>query len=130
MEKIVSIRSLDDFEFPDDDDYEGYEVVTDKQRILFGISNQSGCCENWGHVASEDNLEQFVGADLLEITKTDEGFETTKLGVGDVYDGGAVFVTFKTSNGPLQFAVYNSHNGYYGHNVRFESEQLKFEECV
>ena len=30
-----------------------------------------------------------------------------------------MFVNINTSNGLLQFAAYNNHNGYYGHNAYF-----------
>jgi len=31
--------------------------------------------------------------------------------------GGICFVDFITTNGTFQLAVYNSHNGYYGHGI-------------
>ena len=40
-----------------------------------------------------------------------------------------MFLTFKTSNGTLQFAVYNDHNGYYGHQalIRINDEIVESE---
>jgi hypothetical protein len=131
VEEIKSIESLDSFEFPGEqkgysDHYEGWKIVTDSQTILFGITNQQGCCESWGHVCSEDNPQDFVGAEITDIFITDDGLETTKVKVSEVYDGGVVFVTLNTNKGKLQFAVYNEHNGYYGHDVRLESTQTKY----
>ena len=131
MEIIRSIKSLDDFKLKlaqsdYESSYEGFEIVTDRQRILFGISNQNCCCESWGHLSSEDNLDYFVGSALLGIKQTDEALKTH-----DVLDeAGVIFVTFDTSKGPLQFAVYNAHNGYYGHAVRLVSEQLQIDDTV
>jgi hypothetical protein len=34
------------------------------------------------------------------------------------------FITFETSNGTLQLAVYNEHNGYYGHNCYIKSNLM------
>ena len=38
-----------------------------------------------------------------------------------------MFINIETSKGTLQFAVYNCHNGYYGHAVKVISEQLNVE---
>ena len=36
----------------------------------------------------------------------------------DIYEtGGIQFVTFNTDRGAFQLAVYNAHNGYYGHEI-------------
>jgi hypothetical protein len=139
-EQIKSIESLDSFTFPGDtpdgyNSYEGWKIVTscynqEVQTIVFGVGNQSSCCESWGHTCSEDNPQDFVGADLYSVFVTDEGMESTKVKVGDVYDGGAVFVTLNTSKGKLQFAVYNAHNGYYGHQVKLVSSQTKYDGWV
>lgn len=134
METIQSVKNLDSFTLRKGneihpDTYEGFEIVTNKQRILFGVSNQSSCCESWGHISSEDDLEQFVGAELIEVTRTDTALNTVKL-PEYIDEGGMIFVTFVTSKGPLQFVVYNAHNGYYGHSARLESEQLKIEQYI
>lgn len=134
-EIIQSIEDLDNFEFPKDTNsyrpsYEGFKVVTNKQEILFGIDNISGCCESWGHIASNDNLAEFVGAELLGVTETDTALVTHEV-LKDLYSGGSVFITLQTSRGPLQFAVYNAHNGYYGHSVRLQCNSVDLGEmCV
>lgn len=134
MEKIISISDERNFKIPDGDkwqDYEGFIIETDKQKIYVGISNHSGCCESWGHVHSEDSLEQFVGAGLKSIAVIDTDRNAKALErIGDVYDGGMMFVNFETSEGLFQLAVYNSHNGYYGHQAKVHSEQLKHEEYL
>ena len=37
------------------------------------------------------------------------------------------FIDINTSVGKLQFAIYNTHNGYYGHEVEIKSTQLTHE---
>lgn len=138
-ETILSIEDLADFEeettdtswgkeLTNTESLEGFIIKTDKQTIRFGISNQSGCCESWGHTSSEEDPSTFVGANLFDISVTDEALKTVK--IEDIYEGGAVFINFATDRGILQFAVYNSHNGYYGHKVIFRSEQLNLDTGV
>lgn len=107
--------------------FEGYLVKTNKQTIAIGISNQESCCESWGHIQSDDDLSEFIGAELLEITKTDTALNTTMAKqVDGLYldEGGLMFITFKTNKGQFQLAVYNEHNGYYGHTAFIVSNQL------
>lgn len=104
---------------------EGYKIKTGEHEILVLIDDGQSCCENAGYFATEDNLSEFVGAELLEMNLTDtelkagvlkdHGFEYES---EHGFDGGGIqFVTFKTSKGDFQLAVYNSHNGYYGHGI-------------
>lgn len=99
-----------------DDQWEGFEVVTDKRTIRVCISNDQCCCESWGHLASDDDLAQFVGAKLLEVRAVDTALNT-KTNPGDIDEGDVNFVDFLTDRGKFQLAVYDSHNGYYGHSV-------------
>ena len=100
---------------------DGYEVLTDKHRYQVLIDNGQSCCEDWGYLTSEDDLELFVGAQLLEVRLTDTELRNTTLNEGLRewgFDGGGVqFVDFVTDRGVFQLAVYNSHNGYYGHGI-------------
>ena len=50
----------------------------------------------------------------------------------NIYQGGVVFINV---NGPdldqIQFAVYNSHNGYYGHEVKFVvDDKVEYDDCL
>lgn len=105
--------------------YDGYEVVTTEQTIQILIDNGQSCCEEWGYLASDDNLNQFVGASLLDLTVVDEGLNERMVGRSDdLEDGGIVFVNLKTDRGVLQLACYNAHNGYYGHEVHIISREM------
>ena len=126
--KITSIESFDDTGGKDlglgeGTSYEGYKIKTTTKEFVIGISNGSSCCESWGHITSEDNLNKFIGAEILNyrcINSADYNeIELTRKNAGeyvDVYD--CAFIDFNTDRGVLQFAVYTSHNGYYGHHMQ------------
>ena len=40
----------------------------------------------------------------------------------DLDAGSAMFINVETTRGLLQFAAYNEHNGYYGHEVKLVSK--------
>lgn len=90
--------------------------------VKIGISNEQSCCEQWGYVTSEDNLSDFIGAQLFDVRIVDDALLThnIKEWSGDFGDCG-MFINLITSNGTLQFVMYNEHNGYYGHAVSVQS---------
>lgn len=103
---------------------DGYKISTADHTIRVLISSNQQCCESWGYFASEDDLSAFVGAALQEIRLTDtalkqEVVEASCYGDEHRYEdgGGVQFVDFVTSQGTFQLAVYNAHNGYYGHPI-------------
>lgn len=104
--------------------YDGYQVITDKQTIKFGISNGQACCETWGYLATNDDLSDFDGAVLRSINIVDELLNVKKFEELELYEPDTFFVNFETDKGTMQFVAYNSHNGYYGHEVVIISDQL------
>lgn len=114
----------------------GYAITTNKQVIKLLIDDDQQCCENFGYFMSEDDFSDFAGAELLDIkvtgTELKEGLlEKHDLDINDRwFEGGVMFVDLVTSKGTLQFVAYNEHNGYYGHEAKVISEQLKHEECL
>jgi len=99
---------------------DGYKVETDKHIFYVLISNDQTCCETWGYMTSEDDLSYFVGAELLEVKVTDTALNQkilTKIDDEYIDTNQVQFVDFKTSKGTFQLAVYNSHNGFYGHKI-------------
>ena len=98
--------------------YDGYKVSGTKEDIYLLIDNGQSCCEDWGYFSTEDDTSQFIGAEILGIELTDTSLKTEPIEQIKYLDcGGVQFVTFKTSKGIFQLAVYNAHNGYYGHGV-------------
>lgn len=129
MEKILKIEEVFDFEYNDPDSwsssYDGFKIITDAQEILILVSNGQSCCESWGNIVSEDNLEEFIGSNLSSVKVVDTGINEKMIEAGQSLDAGEImFVNLETSNGTLQFAVYNSHNGYYGHTGIVKSTQI------
>ena len=110
---------------------DGYKITTNIQEILVLINNYQSCCESWGYLTSLDNLTDFDGSELLNIELVDIELNSIvyeELQENMVSQNEAMFVNFHTSNGKFQMVVYNSHNGYYGHNVYLISNQLKHKE--
>ena len=120
-ERIIRIE--EDVTFSDDLClYDGFFVVTDQQTIKVGISNYTTCCERWGYFLTNDDLSEFIGAELLEVKLVDKCLSVSK--APEIYEGDVMFVNFETSKGTLQFVAYNEHNGYYGHDAVVLSKQL------
>lgn len=100
--------------------YDGYRIKTEEHEFNILISNEQNCCEEWGYFYLNDNEQDFVGANLLHINLTDTMLNKKKYEDEIPYgldSGGIQFVDFETDKGVLQFAVYNGHNGYYGHSI-------------
>lgn len=132
MEKIISILegtfSLNEEQYYS---YDGFTIITDKQTIQLGISNDQCCCESFGYLMSEDDIQSFLGAELKSIIKVDQGLNEKCIEAGSNLDlGGAMFVNLETSKGLLQFVAYNGHNGYYGHEAVVISTQLNLSESL
>ena len=99
---------------------DGYKVETENHIFHVLIDNGQCCCENWGHMTSEDDLSYYVGAELLEVNVTDIALNQkvlTQMNEDYIDNREIQFVDFKTNLGTFQLAVYNSHNGYYGHGI-------------
>lgn len=47
-----------------------------------------------------------------------------------IEEGDFVFINLETNKGTLQFVLYNSHNGYYGHCSSITSTQLTLEKTL
>lgn len=133
METIKSIKEVYNFKVKGDtySAYDGYEVVTYQQTILVGISNSQSCCESWGYLSSNDDLQQFEGATLLSVEVTGPDLDTKNVLLRDgVNEDACMFVTFVTDVGPFQLVAYNEHNGYYGHDAVVISRDLNHSECL
>lgn len=101
--------------------FDGYEIKTENATYRILIENEQNCCESWGYFSSDDNFDDYIGKELVDVSLTDTALNKEKLNDSGWYDGdegGIQFVDFKFSDGSvLQFAVYNAHNGYYGHSI-------------
>jgi len=135
MEKILKIEEITEGE-EYLDGKSGYAITTDKQVVKLLIDNYQSCCESWGYFMTEDNVDEFIGADLIDISLTDTALNTKKLEEHNLDPNdkwvktGIMFVNLNTSKGLLQFVAYNVHNGYYGHEAYVYSEQLNHSEWL
>lgn len=112
---------------------EGFRVRTDQHELLVLIDDSQWCCESWGYIHSTDDLQEFIGAELSTIRLTDTALNATIIdrhGQGEYgFDGGGIqFIDLDTSKGKLQLAVYNAHNGYYGHGIVVALDELPLAE--
>lgn len=115
--------------------YDGYKLTTSEHEYYLLIDNGQCCCEEWGYFASNDDEQRFVGKELVSVEVTDVGLKTknveeyTKYGLDQ---DGIQFVNFKTADADtLQIAVYNSHNGYYGHDILFiKDDKTIIDDCL
>lgn len=132
MEKILRIEETN-FKKTADDwcAYEGWQIVTSEQTIKIGISDGQSCRESFGCIITNDETSEFVGAELKAIALVDEALNRKEIEELEyLAAGGVMFVNIETSEGLLQFAAYNAHNGYYGHEAVLISKQLNEEQSL
>ena len=132
MKELIESIQEGSFSLGKYDNYDGFIIKTNLQEIKVGIENGQSCCEQWGYLTSEDSddLDSFIGGELLSITSTDSTLMSTtldKLSTEGIDIDSAVFITFETTKGTFQITAYNEHNGYYGHDVKVLSNQLNLE---
>ena len=106
----------------------GFEIETDKEKIYLLIDADYQCNEDFGYICSEESedFEAYYGCEIVSIEFIDDGDYNPNVQIemiksmqsyADVLDCAFINVKFKQST--LQFAVYNKHNGCYGHCVEF-----------
>lgn len=119
IEPIISITELEG----DSGRYNGWEVKTARYTYKVKINNRQRCCESWGYFSTPDDVQFFVGATLMDVKIVDAVLNVKSLEQREnewswtVEEEACMFVNFDTTRGVLQLAVYNMHNGYYGHRV-------------
>lgn len=123
------------------ENWQGWEVETDQQIIRVMIGNDHDCCEVWGYFATNDDVKDYIGTLLRGIAVVDDRLNVEYNTPGELesweYDDpdegrgtSTFFVNFETDRGVFQLAVYNNHNGYYGHKVKLASAQFTEESKV
>lgn len=132
VEIITSIQAITDYKVPGEESHwscwDGYKIITDMQEIFVAVDNSQSCCEDFGYFSSFEDPSEFIGAAYLGIELVDTALNVKKFNEEHEYgfdEGDVMFVNIKTSSGLFQVAVYNSHNGYYGHTAIVKSNELK-----
>lgn len=120
MSKILNIEFVYDVNFNNDDYpcYDGFRIETEDEEIYFVINNFQLCCENWGtYLYTPEDLKEYIGADYLGYDEKSCEEVENSLEEKYVESDEICFLNIHTSKGIIDFAVYNSHNGYYSHAV-------------
>lgn len=119
MSKILNIEFVYNVNFNDDYPcYDGFKIETEDEEMYFLINNFQQCCENWGtYLYTPEDLKDYIGAEYLGYDEKSCSEIENHL-KNEVVDPDEIcFLNIHTSNGTIDFAVYNSHNGYYSHAV-------------
>ena len=128
-ELISSIKEIEEDNISKEyEDFEGYEIKTDKHTYALLITSGAECCEDFGYFSRPDDIEDFIGAELLkiEIVRSDCSVEEVE-SHSQVFQADEVqLVNFVTNLGVFQLAVYNVHDGWYGHEVTFVEDKDDF----
>ena len=120
MSKIVKIEEVNNVNFNNNrySNYDGFRIETEDEEIYFVIDNSQQCCENWGtYLYTPEDLREYVGADYLGYDESSCSEIENGLKSEYVESDEICFLNIHTSKGTIDFAVYNSHNGYYSHAV-------------
>lgn len=131
--KIKSIKEVYGVRIAAYGECEGYEVETEENTFQVLIGSGQQCCEEYGYFESEDDLTYFVGTNLLEVNLTDIELNKKILEMANELSpfAGIQFVDFVTDKGTFQLAVYNSHNGYYGHSIYVtKNKEIILDSCL
>jgi len=125
--EIIKSVVRDEYIAPDRQPYIGYSITTNKQTIKFHIENQQNCCERYGiMLLSPDRIipnDETERCELIdnELDKVGWGTKWECKKIINEYDGArTAFINLSTDLGTYQIYAYNSHNGYYSHNIRAE----------
>lgn len=119
MSKILNIDEVYNIDLNDRySRYDGFVVETEEEEIYFVIQNGQQCCENWGvYLYTVENLKDYIGAEYLGYSENSCDQIIKDLEEEYVSSNETCFLNIHTSKGDIDFAVYNSHNGYYAHTV-------------
>lgn len=110
------------------EELDGVKIDFDNDKsLVFGISNDQDCCEEWVYISQVDNedVSNYIGAKIRSIEIVDY-YVSTQLEEIGACETDCYFLNVMTTKGELNFAVYNIHNGYYGHRVtmKYDNKEM------
>lgn len=131
MKQIIkAIAHKDHYHIPGSDRFSWYDGVLieyeDGTASFFGIKDGQQCCESFGYINWQEDTDfnDYIGAEVRNISFVESSGNKEFIdwigddGIGTGIDiDDCMFFDVETDKGDLNFAVYNHHNGYYGHSV-------------
>ena len=140
MKRIIkSISHKDSYHIPGSDRFDRYDGVLieyeDGTASFFGIKDGQQCCESYGYISWQEDTDfnDYIGAEVRNISFVEDSGNKEFIGwiAGESIDiNCCMFFDVKTDKGDLNFAVYNEHNGYYGHRVWYAEIEYPDESTV
>ena len=105
----------------------------DDQNTFVGYDDGQSCCEWFGYFLSYEEPTKIIEPPdtSLELAAKDYNFDKSyfKKIRGDTEDGGiAIFKLTKPGANDMFLALFNSHNGYYGHGFTFTVDGTQVQE--
>jgi hypothetical protein len=97
--------------------WDGYkiEMSDDSKNIICKIDNRQDCCEVFGIFSPDSkDFDKFIGAKYLSVN--------FKVIHPDNDLMNEFVVTIHTNKGDIKLILYNQHEGYYPHDIYFQSE--------
>lgn len=91
--------------------YEGYRIKTEQDNIKFVVDNSKNVGELWGYLSTPEDLKDYIGAEYLGYTS--DSRDKTKVSNNIERLSNCQFLNIKTSNGDIDFAVYNACGNFY-----------------
>lgn len=137
MPKITRINEVYDVKpgkeiFHEFTTFDGYEILLDDaSKISLLVEGIQICYENWGYLWTSDNLNEFIGAEYVGTEVVNGDLSKRAVVEGHIpAEEEAMFVNVLTNVGPLQFAAYNVHNGFYRHAVLVVRTKTEVQEVL
>ena len=132
--KIKRITKSEDSFKVNNHSFAGYIIECENDTVKIGIDNGQSCCEDWGYLSSGDeDLSYYAGAELYDVAVVNEKLARSRISSQNWTSpiaGDIMFIDLETSVGVLQFAVYNDHNGYYGHDAVVITKESTIEKTL
>lgn len=110
------------------EELDGVKIDFDNDKsLIFGISNDQDCYEEWVYISQfdDEDVANHIGAKIRSIEIVDH-YVSTQLEEIGACETDCYFLNVMTTKGELNFAVYNIHNGYYGHRVtmKYDNKEM------
>jgi hypothetical protein len=101
----------------DKDGYSSSLNIIDENNVIVGFDLNSSCCEEFGYKIGEvDRCQEVLDADNDRLTGYVIDIESFVENLNGSDEGGELcFDCIKEGAETIKFALYNYHNGYYGH---------------